>query len=431
MKPICRSQKGQVFILFAVTLFVLIGFTGLAIDLGMAYTVQTKLSAALDSAAVAAGKTISQGAAAAQSAATSFFKANLPDGLLGASVSAPSVSAIHNADGSWTVSATGQASSPTYFAKVFGVNSITVSSSATSTVRTLDLILVLDTSGSLNTPSSTPALLKAAATDFINNNFDTSSDRVGLVHFSSGAVTDVPITSAKGFSQAGISSAINAISVHGATTSEEALRIARALLDGVPADSQSSLRAIVFFTDGAPNGVAGTFNNGGRSVTGDLYSETDPGGAPYRMFNKGQQDTQLADANSIATLPTADWTNTVNLASYDSIRPAFTYTNTRCNVNMAARNMLENVANAARSEGNPIHIFTIGLGADLTSLEINFCGYGSSELGENILKRLANIQGADTYNSSQPTGLYAYAADASQLQAAFNQIASSILRISK
>jgi hypothetical protein len=95
--------------------------------------------------------------------------------------------------------------------------------------------------------------------------------------------------------------------------------------------------------------------------------------------------------------------------------------------------MLENVANAARGEtvSSPINIFTIGLGASLTSQEINFCGYGSNEQGMNILKRLANIQGVDTYDPNQPTGLYAYAADATQLNNAFDQVARAILQLAK
>lgn len=139
----------------------------------------------------------------------------------------------------------------------------------------------------------------------------------------------------------------------------------------------------------------------------------------------------MGNYNSIALLPTTDYTGNVNLASYNNIR-SFAYDNTRCNVNSAARNMLENVANAARSESaNPIHIFTIGLGNALTSLEIGFCGYGSNETGANILKRLANVPGVDTYNQNQPEGVYVHAKDATQLAAAFNQVVSAILRISK
>jgi Flp pilus assembly protein TadG len=427
MKKNLRSKKGQVLILFAFVLVVLLALVGFAIDLGMAYLVQVKLNASVDAAAIAAGRVVSQGASAISTEATNFFQANYPAGLLGANVQAPSTNAVHNADGSWSITVTATALSPTYFAKVAGLRNFSVEANATSYVRTLDLILVMDCSGSIGADLGA---LQSAAINFIKN-FDVSTDRVGLIHFAGGAVTDVSITTARGFNTTTISNAINGFRATGATTSEEALRMAKAQLDAIPATSQSSLRAIVLFTDGAPNGVAGTFINGHTAVTGDLYSETSSGGAPYRMFSINRQDNQMGSYNSIASLPTTDYTGTVNLSSYNNIR-LFGYSNTRCNVNSAARNMLENVANAARSEtGNPIHIFTIGLGDALTTLEIQFCGYGSNETGANILKRLANIPGVDTYNQNQPEGVYAYAADATQLNGAFNQIVSALLRISK
>jgi hypothetical protein len=119
------------------------------------------------------------------------------------------------------------------------------------------------------------------------------------------------------------------------------------------------------------------------------------------------------------------------LASFNNIRtltgsPA---TNTRCNVNKAARNMLENVANIARSQGIKIH--TIALGAAVNSLEINFCSYAANEVGSSILKRLANTLDANTFNSAQPTGLYVWAENSGELDDAFSSIASEILRLSR
>ena len=91
------------------------------------------------------------------------------------------------------------------------------------------------------------------------------------------------------------------------------------------------------------------------------------------------------------------------------------------------------VANAARSQNQPIAIFTLGMGAMLNSLEITFCGYGPSEYGANILKRLANTYDSDTFHPlPQPTGLYCYAditVDPQALDSCFNAIASAILRL--
>lgn len=95
--------------------------------------------------------------------------------------------------------------------------------------------------------------------------------------------------------------------------------------------------------------------------------------------------------------------------------------------------MVENVANNARSGTgtNAISVYTLGLGGALNDLEITFCDYGNEERGANILKRLANTTDSDTYNSTQPSGIYAYAANASELDRAFQEIRNQILRLTK
>ena len=430
MTILLRSTKGQVLILLAAALAGLIGVAMLAIDVGTAYVVKTKLNAAVDAASIAGGKAVSQGAAAAQIAAANFFNVNFPTGTLGTTSVEPTIAVTPNADNSWTVNVAATAIAPTYFAKAFGFDNFTLGASATSKVLTLDLVMVMDCSGSIG--SALP-LLQAAAVNFINR-FDAVTDRVGLIHFASGAVTDVAVTATRGFDRTALTRMINGFSVGGATTSEEALRLAQVQLDSIPVNSRSTLRAIVFFTDGAPNGVAGNFINGAAAVQGDLYSETTDGGAPDRIYSMNRQEQQLPGTyDSIALLPATDWSGQVNLASYNNMRSLpVNAVNTRCNVNMAARNMLENVANAARSESaTPIHIFTIGLGNAMTIPEITFCGYGNNELGANILQRLANVPTSDTYNRNQPTGVYAYAQDPTQLNAAFSQVATAILRLSK
>ena len=91
--------------------------------------------------------------------------------------------------------------------------------------------------------------------------------------------------------------------------------------------------------------------------------------------------------------------------------------------------MLENVANTARTQS--IKVYSIGLGARVNSLEVNYCGYGANEYGSNILQRLANANGVDSYNPAQPSGLYIWAQNDSELSSAFTTIASEILRLSK
>jgi Flp pilus assembly protein TadG len=446
------SRKGQVIILVTFAVVLLLLLVGLALDSGIGYAVKAKLNSAVDAAAIAAGRALSEGSndaerqANAEAAATTFFNANFPANYLRARVtSGPTVVTEHDTStGEWHITVTASAEVPTYFLRIRGNNSFSASSASMALKRDVDMVLVLDCSGSLGpptSPASTFPALKAAAIDFINKfNDGAGGDRVGLVTFASGAVTSVDINkdATRGFVKTAVINAINALTVGGATDSEEAMRRALAELDAVPAGVRSSLRVIVFFSDGAPNTVAGNFNSGGSIFLGDLYSETSSGSPPNRLFQYNSRDRQLPGSYSISILPTTDYTGTVPLASYNSKRilsplPGNAGSNTRCNVNKAARNMVENVANMARSEPPPdsIHVYTLGLGADLETLEITFCGYGPDEHGENILKRLANTSDSDTYDSNQPSGLYVYAADASELDDAFQTIAAHIFRLTR
>jgi Flp pilus assembly protein TadG len=444
------NRKGQVIVYVTIAVVVLILFVGLSLDSGIGYIVKTKLNSAVDAAAIAAGRALSEGSndaerqANAEAAANKFFDANFPEGYMRAQVtSGPTILTEKDAGGEWHITVSATVVVPTYFLKIRDMNSFTASSTSEAIKRDVDMILILDCSGSLGPPTSTADTfpkLKTAAVNFINNfNDGPGGDRIGLVTFASGAVTDVPINkdSTRGFDKTQVTNAINALTVGGSTDSEEAMRRALVELDAVPAGVRSSLRVIVFFSDGAPNTVSGNYNNGGTIVLGDLYSETDPGSAPRRLYQYDRRDFFLGYYGSISILPTTDYTTTVPLASYNNRRtlsppPGSAGSNTRCNLNKAARNMVENVANMARSESpDPIHVYSLGLGYRLNTLEITFCAYGNDEYGANVLKRLANTLDSDTYNSSQPSGLYVYAENADDLDNAFKTIAAHIFRLTR
>ena len=158
-------------VLLSAALVALMGLTGMAIDVGIAYGVKAKLSAALDAAGIAAGRAVKIGASDdirkdnALNAADQFFKANFPSGYMGATISGITTNSVHSSDGSWIISVSATASVPTSFVRVLGWDNISVGASAETTVRSLDMVLVLDCSGSLQDigrggEKARPALLK-------------------------------------------------------------------------------------------------------------------------------------------------------------------------------------------------------------------------------------------------------------------------------
>ena len=78
-----RSQRGTAFAYLGITLFALVGFTGLAVDLGRSYVIKSNLSKAVDAAALAAARTIGEGQSAASAEANKIFNVNFRNGYLG------------------------------------------------------------------------------------------------------------------------------------------------------------------------------------------------------------------------------------------------------------------------------------------------------------------------------------------------------------
>ena len=98
------------------------------------------------------------------------------------------------------------------------------------------------------------------------------------------------------------------------------------------------------------------------------------------------------------------------------------------NVNNAARNLVEIVADSARNDNGDykIRIYTIGMG-QLVPLLLGT----RPETASSMLQRLANDTASPDYNSAQLEGKYFYAQTAADVSAAFEGIQNQILRLSK
>ena len=99
------------------------------------------------------------------------------------------------------------------------------------------------------------------------------------------------------------------------------------------------------------------------------------------------------------------------------------------NINNAARNLVEIIANAARADTGgdyPIRIYTIGMG------ELVRTTWGRiPETSESILKRVANDKTSPDFNSTQLEGKYYYAETASRRRSCVPAAAESDHPLSK
>jgi len=475
-------QDGFVLVYMAGLLTVLLLFAGLAVDTGRAYVVKAQLSKAVDGAALGAARSLNSGDPRGE--ATRIFKANFPAGYFGTSSSTDPTSdpgffssQVIATTGVNVVTVTATATLPTTFMRLANFNEVTVSSSGQATRRMVDLSLVIDVSSSIGPQWSAVA---DAARSFINS-FDAAHDRVALLTFSDGAKVLDPMPSTRGFDKTKVIGDVPVTLPGGSTAMVEGLYRGWDELRSVPTGSQSGLRVIVLFTDGASNSVPGAFDSttvakGLRTYdfpqnAGDTHGQT----WDYPHVS-GLYDTQ----SGIASAPNAfDLSSTTLLWNAHSLMPGLPavaqvlppmsfhshhrsigiptafplQTNTLTvdgvpqsaarglrdltggqypsqvwNINNAARNLVEIVANAARSDTGDygIRIYTIGMG-QLVRLNLGT----RPETSESMLKRMANDATSPDFNGAQLEGKYYYAQTAADVAPAFEGIQNQILRLSK
>ena len=474
-----HSQRGTAFAYIGIAMFALVGFTGLAVDLGRGYVIKANLSKAVDAAALAAARGIGEGQSAASALANNIFNVNFPNGYLGVtSVQNPPQIAFSDAsDQSSVITVSSRAVMPTTFMQIAGFAELGIAAQSQATRRLVDMSFVVDHSNSL---ASDYDQVKAAAEQFVSY-FDADKDRVALMMFATNTIVMDPInTGGRGFNK---STLLNHIS--GSTTGVFSTATAEGLYAGwdqlrsVPSSSQAPLRVIVLFTDGAPNTFSGQFmvkpchNCAGALVpaTGALFTSDYPAadGQGPAVTGVCQTYGTLSDTFPHYVSPTnSNYTSGRNpnlqfvnldipsmpLTSFhpthvsSGIPTAFNlydsslagqrvlvggtgtdYPDHVQNANNASRNLAEIIANAARADSSgaqPIRVYTLGLG-DL----LNQPAGSAPETGASILMRIANDPASPSFNSSQAEGKYYFAGDTSQLATAFEAIRNQIVRLSQ
>ncbi len=507
-EPLWRSrprQRGATLILFTFLItLVLIPLIGLAIDGAVVFWAKAKLSSAVDAAAIAAGRSINvslsqgQNSPTAVAAAQQWFSANFPTGWLGTTIVGGQPTVVFAATSSTTqqVSVTASALVPLIFMRLLHINTFTVTASAQSSRRNLNLVLVLDRSGSMGAQGSNacPTMITAAQ-NFVNL-FTDGFDTLGLVTFSSsanwnsGSIDYTPTTHFKTGSPT-LSSVLGQIVCTGATSSAQGLHVAYQSIQNT--NLPSAVNAIVFFTDGQPNEVVAPYttsiaaNGGGdtrydpintgslvataastcsaASITGGLTTALGSGQHPgITGYTGGLFDTTtwvplntsaaivtaagcgftnnsgycgqygaawVCTRQDIAYIPNTDlWGNVTN-SGYkglpDTIPAGSPYTG-RIRVDEQIPAVMAAAFNAADYQATQIRndntytpiIFTIGLD-----------GAPDMPIDSVFLERVANDPRSPIYDSTRAAGYYAYASDPSELNQAFHQIASIVLRLSK
>jgi len=458
------GERGFVIEVWALMMFfIIIPMVGLAIDCGVLFFIKSKLQTAVDGAALGAARSLSRGQdipsqeTAATDTAKRYYHANFPTNWMGVSpVADPTVTWPAAPPATAIINVQGDVNAPTWFMHILGWNSVHLTVVGQSTRRNVNVMLVLDRSGSLETAGNCVPL--AVASTFFVQSFSNNRDRIGMVTF--GTDYNVDFAPAYVF-QTGLTNMLVSLNCTGWTNSAAAFSKAYKQLKAL--GDLNALNVILFFTDGDPNTITFGTADGGTGPLLPLkggssckatsgFSGTVGGNADgiYKQtvatYPAPDVDQVLIDAsggnnggcsfggginrtvaNDVAYLPSVDvFGNSLNTSLIGgSPFPYFVSTSsgkiqvTSSNVTNAGINALDNAAQQARvdalANNIPFLCYTIGLGS----------------VNDELLRRLANDPAAGAHQTTYPDGIYVNSPDGAHLNSAFATIASDLLRISK
>jgi Flp pilus assembly protein TadG len=455
---IIKSERGQIMLVFALVLTVLVLFTGMAIDAGILYVTKAKLSTSVDAACLTGMKTLSQGQPIATTLATEIFDANY-----GPNPPTPTITFPLDPYGDQQVKVVATVNVHTLFIRILPQFAIVpVGDIAVSTRSKLIMSVVLDRSGSMG-PDGGEVALKNAVPTFVGD-FDQTFNEVAMISFADNATVDVAIN--YNFISP-IQNAVKLMNANGGTFGTGAgtkpvlsptigppLSLAQIQNDSVVVNpGQNVVKVVVYFTDGLMNTIQDNFYCKGKGG-----NPTDVTLMNYGGYDSGTNEVDIFDPTS----PTVNWCPNAGYGTCESGGPisttGFPYDAkndlcrnitgslvttfvpqqpgkcgdgstapcalSRINVTSEAQYRAIQTAISMRTETNPVpnYIFSIGL------------GNGVSLTTQAFLAQLANDPAYPaTFIKSQPAGEFFYIQNCpsstctADVNAAFQAIAAKIL----
>jgi Flp pilus assembly protein TadG len=393
------DERGAILLLVAGGMVFLLAMTGLALDSGRAYVYRARLSRAVDAAALTGARTIRLGRTVAEQQATAVAKANgIADGVNRVDLE---VDFGSTANGEKTVSLTARRPVRTFFMQLVGKRELQVASTATAVAPPLDIVLVIDQSGSLEINGAWDEL-QAASKDFVGF-FEDDFDQMGLVSFSTRAADRFQL--GHGF-RTEIRQDINNMRSAGWTNTADGLNRAFTQITG-PAIRDRAAKVVVFFTDGRPTAFRGLIGGEDRILAAKATKRNhiaayfdDPDSVPL--------DSYPSRDGCVEVVKCEEWTEGGKPPHGPVAR-------------QIARDM--GLAAASRIRETGVFVYAIGLGNPEATSEL-------ARPDQLYLRQLANEDGL--VDPGQPKGRFYFAPTAADLQAVFRAVAADLaVRLSR
>ena len=433
-------RDGQALVLFLFFSIVLILFVGLGIDLGFAYITKAQLSKALDAASLAAVSNYSgadKGAAANLIAQNTFWANYATNGVSGRATGGAQVTPhgtfSTDANGNLIYSNTASAKINTFFIGLLPQwKTLTVGDTAVSTRYRVVMSLVLDRSGSMapdcggvcNGCSDGGTYLPPAVSQFISI-FDETLDQAALVTFASSASNDVVMTHQFKTGTPNINSAVARINGTpainlwtGGTCSIAGLTNALVINNSVIAPT--SVKVVVFFTDGLADTSQGVFN--GHALNFGRYLPPPPGclipATEFYLTNApetslGQNTTACTDTAGKPATCTAPGVSLTGVTQFTSSVDGKLHNFDFLDITADATNRCVLIANQMRAASN--YVYAVGLNTQTIG-------------GPNLetLQEIANDPASGKFDDTQPVGA-AFLSNGNDLTEVFQQVAADII----
>ncbi len=405
-QKLASKQRGAVLVLFSLALIGTLLSAGLAVDLGGAYVSRANLSKAVDAAALSGARYAGGSDAELKKQIENMALANYS----GASLAKYTITVEHPGIDTTRVKVGGATRYDTVFARLAGIDEFNMRSAAEAIRYPLDMTLILDLSGSLQTNGVFDDMQKAA-TAFIDH-FDENVDQIGLVSYSTWATEDVK---AAKLTKSSIKTKISGFKAISDTNIDEGLRLGKTNLDNAAART-SAIKVAVLFTDGRPTAFSNTITmpstHNPKTYNGIVASYTT--GSSYRglfQITDGKKITKFVSGIPTLVLNSSSTASTPTPAKLPSGK-----TVNGANIRVEGIAEAEYWANELRKKG--YLIYSIGLGNPFAKSE-------DEKPDLDFLRRVANEKGI--VSATQPKGELMFAPTGAELEAMFTKVADRIL----
>jgi hypothetical protein len=315
------------------------------------------------------------------------------NGTAGAAIS---VGFALDAKGRQTVSVAVSRPQKLLFASMLGFDQVTVRAAATATGPPVDLVMVIDQSGSLAQANAWDDVQRASK-EFVGF-FGDGYDKLSLVSFQTVAATRNTLSSSF---RTNVQRSIDRMTSFGATNMAEGLRKARDELNSSRV-RQGSLKAVIFFTDGWANAYRASYNGhemvvttstvGPYVVEPEAHYFLDPDYIPVDYAVSWDGDCDDTPGKKQAVCPWS-WT------------PQVVVSNARAQA----------LARAAELRQAGIYVYTIGMKDTNVRQDPDMA----------FLREMANENGRTSV--SQPQAKAYYAPSSAELQEIFTRVAADIM----